>query len=125
VVIPIIVYHGKRGWKRRDFSPSFKGIDKSLEIFVPRFEFLLTDLSRFTDENLRQMQLGALFNVFLALKHNGENEYIRTNFEELFVHLASYIATERGRNLVQMLFVYLTSSSNLDSQEIKHQLNKP
>lgn len=118
VVLPIIVYHGKRGWKKRRFSESFKGIEKSLEPYIPHFEFLVTDLSTFSDESLQKMQLGVLMNVLLAFKHHGENEYIRSNFEDLFVHLENYRSAESGRNLMQVLFVYLSKSSNLDHQEM-------
>ncbi|MEW6095118.1 MAG: Rpn family recombination-promoting nuclease/putative transposase, partial [bacterium] len=52
-VIPIIFYHGKERWIEKGLSEYFKGIDEGLKSYIPDFEYLLTDLSRYSDEEIK------------------------------------------------------------------------
>jgi len=49
-VIPVIFYHGKERWQIKPFSNYFTGIDETLKYYIPEINYLLTDLSSFTDE---------------------------------------------------------------------------
>ena len=53
-VIPVILYHGKEEWKVRRFSDYFEGIDEIFCRFVPEFEYLLTDLSKYSNEDIKK-----------------------------------------------------------------------
>jgi len=51
-VIPLIYYHGKERWEIKPFCNYFTEIDEKLKHFIPELNYLLTDLSSFTDEEL-------------------------------------------------------------------------
>ena len=53
LVVPMIIYHGKSGWKKRKMSDYFNSKDNCLLRFVPDFDYLLTDLSSYTDSQIK------------------------------------------------------------------------
>jgi predicted transposase/invertase (TIGR01784 family) len=85
VVIPIIIYHGDNEWKVRQFSDYFEGVDEHLKRYIPNFDYNLTSLSDYSDEQLINMGIGKLVNVFLAMTHVRNVEYILKNYETIFV----------------------------------------
>jgi predicted transposase/invertase (TIGR01784 family) len=52
-VIPVILYHGKEAWKVRRFREYFEGIDEVFYRFIPEFEYLLTDISCYSNEEIK------------------------------------------------------------------------
>ena len=85
VVIPIIVYHGKRKWLIRPFRSYFGRLSKALLVFIPQFDYHLTDLRQWSDEALLRLEAGLLINTFLLFKHYGEEDYIRSSIRLLVV----------------------------------------
>ena len=57
VIIPLVVYHGKQGWNiKPTFGEMILGYDKlpqDIQALVPNYQYLLFDLSRFTDEEMK------------------------------------------------------------------------
>ena len=49
-----ILYHGKETWKVRRFSDYFEVADEVFYRFIPEFEYLLTDLSGYSNEDIKQ-----------------------------------------------------------------------
>jgi predicted transposase/invertase (TIGR01784 family) len=66
-VIPVVVYHGAVPWRvATNFQALFE-LPAALGVYVPEFEYLLTDLSTYSDEELkRTAELGV---GLLVLKH--------------------------------------------------------
>ena len=58
IVLPIILYHGKRAWKKRPLEEYVSGDTDLFARFIPGFEYLLVDLSKIPDN-----QIMALFNT--------------------------------------------------------------
>ena len=53
-LIPLILYHGKEKWTvDKRFSSLFEGPSQTLAGYISDFEFILYDLSRYTDEQIR------------------------------------------------------------------------
>ena len=54
VIIPIVLYHGKRKWHFGDrFSNLFAGTGPVLSDFVPDFKYVLLDLTQYADDEIR------------------------------------------------------------------------
>lgn len=51
-ILPVIVYHGNRRWKRRSVPDYFSPFDETLQPYLPAFDYLLIDLSTLSDERL-------------------------------------------------------------------------
>jgi predicted transposase/invertase (TIGR01784 family) len=52
-ILPIVIYHGRRPWRvATDFAALIE-VPDGFAPFVPNFRYLLTDLSRYQDEEIR------------------------------------------------------------------------
>ena len=70
LVIPIVVYHGKRKWEKRDLATYFgKNLPESLLPYCPKFDYLLTSVQDLKDEQILELRKGLLINTFLMMKH--------------------------------------------------------
>ena len=57
-VIPLVIYHGTAIWKVNErFISLFKGPEE-LECFLPDFTYVLCDISRFSDEEIKGVLAG-------------------------------------------------------------------
>ncbi len=66
VTIPIILYHGQRKWHYKPFNKYFKLPNEKLTKYIPNFDYHLSDLSNYSDENLLQLKAGFLINTLLS-----------------------------------------------------------
>ena len=54
-IIPMIIYHGQDKWQIRSFEEYFEGkLSEELLPFIPRFEYLLTNLQARDAKEIRQ-----------------------------------------------------------------------
>jgi hypothetical protein len=66
-VIPVVVYHGAAPWTVATNFQALFDLPAALGVYVPEFEYLLTDLSTYSDEEIkRTAELGV---GLLVLKH--------------------------------------------------------
>ena len=61
------------------------------------------------------MGIGKLVNVFLAMIHIRDMEYIRKNFNTLFIYAETYLP--QNENFLQTLFVYLFKNSEISGDD--------
>ena len=128
VTIPIIVYHGKKRWNYKSF-PAYFPIPKTdtespLNRYIPKFDYHLTDLSHYSDEQLLALKMGYLVNTLLALKHRRDEEYIKNHFERIFVYSEHYWVTEQGRNFLKIVVVYVLQTTELSRKEVEGLVKK-
>ena len=118
VVIPIIIYHGEDTWKVRSFDEYFEGIDENLKQYVPNFNYQLTSLANYSDDELIDMGIGKLLNVFLAMLHVRDLQYIRENFGTIFIAAEKYLP--ENENFLHLIFVYLYKNIELSGSEMRN-----
>ena len=118
IVIPIIIYHGDDEWKVRSFYDYFEGIDENLKQYIPNFNYQLTNLSDYNDQELIDMGIGKLLNVFLAMLHVRDLQYIRNNFETIFIAAEKYLP--ENENFLHLIFVYLYKNIELSGSEMRN-----
>ncbi len=57
VIIPLVVYHGKEGWNIKpslgEMILGYDELPQDIRALVPNYQYLLFDLSRFTDEEIK------------------------------------------------------------------------
>lgn len=69
VIIPLVVYHGKDHWKigttLGEMITGYEDLPEAIKKFTPNYEYLLYDLSRYTDDEIKgEAQLRILFTTF-------------------------------------------------------------
>jgi Putative transposase, YhgA-like len=120
VIIPIIIYHGTSEWQVRQFWEYFEGVDDILKAFIPNFQYQLTDLSRYSDEELIERGIGKLLNVFLAMIHVRDVKYILENYETIFIFAKEKdLEDTRFGNFFHSIFVYLFKYIELNTAQME------
>ncbi|HKM39608.1 MAG TPA: Rpn family recombination-promoting nuclease/putative transposase, partial [bacterium] len=77
IIIPLVVYHGEQSWKIKTslgaLIPEFEQLPEDVKPFIPDYEYLLYDVSRFTDEEIKgQAQLKILLTIYRDIHGNRE-----------------------------------------------------
>lgn len=108
-VIPVILYHGKEVWKVRRFSEYFEGIDETFCRFIPEFEYLLTDLTGYSNEEIKyQVFRRASLQIALLLMRNIFNEKtLEDNLKGFFEIGRQYFEEEEGLRFLEGVIRYL------------------
>jgi hypothetical protein len=115
-VLPIVVHHSKRGWT---FGTRFEALfdlesDAGRELlpYLPRFDFLLDDVSHATDEELRGRAVTALAKLVLACFRNSRDP--STLLESLAVWtdvLGQVRRAKHGVHALQRVLRYIYDTS--------------
>ena len=115
-VIPVILYHGKEEWKVRRFSDYFEGIDEIFCRFVPEFEYLLTDLSKYSNEDIKKKVFRKVsLEISLLLMRNILNEKeLEKNLKDFLEIGRQYFEEEEGLKFLESVIRYLYSSTEIE-----------
>jgi predicted transposase/invertase (TIGR01784 family) len=116
MIIPLVIYHGKDNWNIRtslgELIPGYKELPENIQKFIPDYEYLLYDLSQYTDQEIKgeaQTKIiltmfrdilktdskGLLHSVFRAVRYLQELENKQTGIE-YFETLMRYIFSVRA-----------------------------
>ena len=115
-IIPILVYHGKQGWKKRDFDSYFgKKLPESILPFLPRFDYIFTHVTDMSDEQILELGTGLLINTFLMLKHIHDPDFIMHNAELIFINLTE---PHSQQDFIVLVLAYFYKNSQLAKEKI-------
>ena len=125
LIVPIVVYHGTKKWHYRPFQSFFKNFDEDFLIYLPKFDYWLTNLQNYTDEVLKGFQMGFLTKIFLAFKHYKDTKYINQEFVSLLTNnYNDTLPKEKYRMLFKTFLLYLQHISTLKGVVLKKELEK-
>ena len=116
-VIPVIFYHGKEKWEMKPFIEYFKNAC-DLSDFIPAFKYLLTDCSRYSDEQIKD----EIFNTaitkiaILLLKDVFDEEKIMQKLVDIFNLGVLYLKEEKGLRYFEAVLRYLFANIGEEKQ---------
>lgn len=75
IIIPLVIYHGQQKWSipsnLGELLKGYNQLPEELKLYVPNFDFLLFDISSYSDEDIKgTAQLKILFTLFRDLNTN-------------------------------------------------------
>ena len=119
-VLPLIFYHGTDKWEVRPFCEYFAGIDEPLKKFIPELNYLLTDLSCYTNEQLKN---GVFDNVStklsaLLMKNIRNEGKLLKNLVDFLQIAALYFREEKGLRFLEAVIRYLMSNMDTEAADI-------
>jgi len=118
-VLPVVFYNGERGWKAVSFYEYFDFMPDELKAYTPSFEFILTDLTKCSDEFLETaVKSQRLKAMSLLMKHIREDDYLRHRFRDI-LSIVSKIDDDNQRRFLEFFLNYLFEASELDSEIIE------
>jgi predicted transposase/invertase (TIGR01784 family) len=111
-VIPMVFYHGKDKWEMKPFAEYFKNLDETLTAYIPEIRYLLTDLSRFTDEEIKQGVFESLKTkvTLLIMKNAYDEERLLKIFIDCLELDSLYFTEEKGLPYLEAVLRYLFSN---------------
>lgn len=115
IIIPIVVFQGKKGLKAKQMHDCFKGIPQELLKYIPNFECHLTNVHGLSDKEILDLdEKGLLRSLFLAYTYAEKRESINEILKEIF----KFIAHHPERFIFfQLLFDFLAKEDYLSADE--------
>ena len=108
IVIPLVLYHGKERWTvNTDLSSLFKGPVDKLAGYIPDFRYILYDLSRYSDDEIKGTIMARV--TMLLFKHIFEPD-VAERLPGIFMLLKDLSAQETGLQYFESLIKYLFSN---------------
>lgn len=125
VILPIVLHHSEKGWHAEtsfeevlDIAPELRD---AVAPFVPRFRFLLDDVSDATDQDLRRRAMTALGKLALVCFRDVRRPAILLANLALYADLLAEVwAAPNGHAAVSAVLKYIAiASRRLPSTEIR------
>ena len=118
--LPVVFYHGKDTWKKRSFSEYFNIKDDFLLKFIPNFDYLVIDLSGYSNDDIKQKITGQLLKILMQIMKYSYNENIlNENLEKIFKIGKLYIEEPKGLIFFEKIIRYLYEiDDNLDVDKL-------
>ena len=119
-VIPVILYHGKESWKVRRFSDYFEGIDEVFFRFIPEFDYLLTDLTGYSNEEIKDRVFRRVsLQITMLLMRNIYNEKcLEDKLKGFFEIGRQYFEEEEGLKFLESIIRYLYNASEITVERV-------
>ncbi|MCF6147393.1 MAG: Rpn family recombination-promoting nuclease/putative transposase [Candidatus Kuenenia sp.] len=120
VVIPVVLYHGQEKWKHRRFSEYFACIDEALYRFIPEFEYLLTDLSNYSNEEIKDSAFRrvSLQIAMLLMRNIYDEKYLEDKLKGFFEIGRQYFEEEEGLRFLESVIRYLYNASDIAEERV-------
>ncbi len=121
-VIPLVLYHGVTRWETSCNFSSLVAHHEALQDFVPDFRYLICDLSRYSNDDIKGMVL--LKVAMLLLKHIMSDD-LRGQLPGIFKLLKDLSFSESGMEYLRTILIYLSNSTKkITGKEIRDALEK-
>ncbi|MEZ0537302.1 Rpn family recombination-promoting nuclease/putative transposase [Caldicellulosiruptoraceae bacterium PP1] len=132
IIIPIVIYHGREKWRLKtnlgDMIECYDDLENDIKRFIPNYEYLLYDISRYKDEDIKgQVQLRIMLSIFRDI-------FIKDarGIQETIIKAAKYLAElEDKQTGVQYFETYMryifsayTDMTRSDFENIAKEIEK-
>lgn len=109
IVFPLLLYQGKEKWKAALNYHKYLDVPEALKPYVPNFQYHLTDLSRFTDDQIKGELL--LQVMLMAMRHIDSPHLVSYLKEVLFPLCRKALESGTGLEFLEDLLYYLFNAN--------------
>ena len=118
-VLPIIFYHGPEKWDLKPFHAYFPPLDDVFQPFIPDFKYLLTDLSSYSNQEIKDK---LFHNTYLKIsmlmfKNIFEKPMDQALLEDILKLGELYYKEEKGLQFLESLILYFFSAAEKQQPE--------
>lgn len=119
-VIPIVLYHGKKNWNPGSFSDCFTDIPTEIKRFIPNFDYIFIDLSKYTDKEIKnEIFKNALLKIrLLILKNIFDEEKLQNNLAAFFNIGLNYFSEMNGLKFLESTVKYIYKMTEIKTDII-------
>jgi hypothetical protein len=117
IIIPIVVFQGKKGLRIKQLHDCFKGIPKELLKYIPNFHYHLTNVHDLSKDTLLGLnEKNYLRSLFLAYTFTEKKKDIQDMLFEVFKFFKHRLDSMA---FFQMMFEFLAQEDDLNPDETK------
>jgi len=122
VILPLVLYQGSRAWDAgHQFRDLLDSHQETLFPYVPNFQFIVYDLSQYSDEQIKGGVVGRV--MLLAMKYALRDE-LPEKFPGILSLLCDLAEKDKGLQVLEVLFRYLVQATDkLSSQDFERALS--
>lgn len=116
IIIPIVIYHGKEKWRVKtslgDIIEGYKGLEEDIKKYIPNFEYLLYDISKYEDEDIKgHVQLRIMLSILRDI-FTKDVRGIKDSIVKAATYLAELEDKQTGVQYFETYMRYIFSSYN-------------
>lgn len=115
IVIPLVVYHGKTNWRiPSSLGSILNGYDKlpdELKVYIPNFDYLLYDLSRYSDDEIKGVAQTKIGLTLLRDIFSPDTEKLLESFFRSVAYLNELEDRQTGVEYFETMIRYILGSS--------------
>ncbi len=119
-IITVILYHGRDVWIPKKMIDLFDNIPKAIKQYIPKFDAVFIDLSKFSDHELQSIGNYFLSSALLLQKYSRTPEDLLLKVNKIFSTLESV----SSRNLIKPIIVYFLNVTQLKIEEMEKIIDK-
>ena len=126
VVVPILVYHGKKKWKKRSMTEYFGKLPELFKPFIPDFDYLLADFSAYSDEDFEKRMFSQVPLIIAAsvMKHIFDDSSFDSHLKRLFKEKKQFFNKTTGHRLLKSLLFYIWEGTKVSEEDISNVLDE-
>ena len=129
MIIPIVIYHGEANWNINstlgELIKGYKDLPKDVQKYIPDYEYLLYDLSKFTDEEIKGKVINKIVMTTLRDTFTKNNEGIIESLYRTLIHFAELEDQQTGIEYFETLMRYIFSARvDLSKKDVNKILSK-
>jgi predicted transposase/invertase (TIGR01784 family) len=122
-VIPIIFYHGKKKWKKKEYTDYFKIKDDELAKYIPEFDYHLFDLNIVNETEIQKLFKNIQVRIsLLVLKNIFSPEKLLREIKTVFQGINEILETEEGEHFFEHISAYIILTTNIEFPKITKQM---
>jgi len=123
IIIPLVLYHGRKRWEVEvEFSGLFLGPKETLPEYIPDFQYILYDLSRYSDEEIKGAVIPRV--ILLLFKHIFDPN-LWSRLPSLLSMMQDLSRQETGLKYLETILRYLFNTvEDMTVDEIKGMVEK-
>lgn len=111
IVIPVLLYHGKKKWEKQTLADLFSEDIDGWEQYIPDFDFIFNNIGKQPDGEIVSLDNRVLVASLLALKHIWDFDWLRENI----LWLTNLTAEERS-GMQQAITFYIFGRHEFDAK---------
>lgn len=117
-IIPILYYHGKKGWKFKTLEDYFREYPQAIQPYLPAFVTEFINLQKVSPEQILALTHSLVISALLYQKCYFDRASLKAHFNSIFTNLLPYW----DRNEARSLFVYILQNPYLELSFIEESI---
>jgi len=114
VIIPLVVYHGKDSWKigttLGEMITGYEDLPEDIKRFTPNYEYLLYDLSRYTDDEIKGEAINRIATTIMRDIFTKDNKGLLGSLFRAVSYLLELDDKQTGIEYFETLMRYIFSA---------------